>query len=119
MRNLPRDFYISLVKVKTMRKIVQIFVALTEKLSFTNKKAALEMILPHFTKTSVNYLFLVPDFSFKTDAIVNQAQKMRFILCITFFGFLFCWFSMGFTKPADGEYFKFMYSNKVTKIRGS
>merc|ERR1712008_666029 len=42
--------------------------------------------------------------SFETDAIVNQTQKMRLILCIAFFGFLFCWFSMGFTKPADDNY---------------
>ena len=104
MRNLPCGFCISLVNAKTMRKIVQIFVAFSEKLNFTNKNAASEMSLPHCTKTSVIYLFLVPDFSFKTDAIVNQTQKMRFILCITFFGFLFCWFAMGFTKPADGEY---------------
>ena len=34
LRNLPRGFDIYLVNVKTMRKIVQIFVAFSEKLNF-------------------------------------------------------------------------------------
>ena len=34
MRNLPHGFDICLVNVKTMRKIVQIFVAFSEKLNF-------------------------------------------------------------------------------------
>ena len=76
MRNLPYGFDIYLVSVKTMRKIVQIFVAFSEKLNFTNKNAASEMILhTNCTKTSVIYSFLVPDFSFKTDAIANQTTK--------------------------------------------
>ena len=35
MCNLPHGFDIYLVNVKTMRKIVQIFVAFSEKLNFT------------------------------------------------------------------------------------
>jgi hypothetical protein len=35
LRNLPHGFGIYLVNVKTMRQIAQIFVAFSEKLSFT------------------------------------------------------------------------------------
>ena len=49
MRNLPHGFDIYLVNVKTMRKIVQIFVAFSEKLKFTckNLNANLEKVWPH------------------------------------------------------------------------
>ena len=38
LRNLPHGFVISLVKVKTMRKIAQFFVAFSEKLNFILKR---------------------------------------------------------------------------------
>ena len=37
MRNLPHGFDISLVDVKTMRKIAQIFWAFSEKLNFKGR----------------------------------------------------------------------------------
>ena len=39
LRNLPHGFDIYLVNIKTMRKIVQIFIAFSEKLNFTWKKS--------------------------------------------------------------------------------
>ena len=118
MRNLPCGFYISLVNVRTMRKIVQIFVAFSEKLNFTNKNAASEMILPHCTKTSVIYSFLVPDFSFKTDAIANQTTKCD-LYCVSL---SLVSFSAGFQWVSPSPLtvsIKFIYSENATKIRGS
>ena len=118
MRNLPCGFYISLVNVRTMRKIVQIFVAFSEKLNFTNKNAASEMILPHCNKTSVIYSFLVPDFSFKTDAIANQTTKCD-LYCVSL---SLVSFSAGFQWVSPSPLtvsIKFIYSENATKIRGS
>ena len=119
MRNLPCGFYISLVNVRTMRKIVQIFVAFSEKLNFTNKNAASEMILhTNCTKTSVIYSFLVPDFSFKTDAIANQTTKCD-LYCVSL---SLVSFSAGFQWVSPSPLtvsIKFIYSENATKIRGS
>ena len=73
LRDLPYGFDIYLVNVKTIRQIVQIFVAFSEKLNFKKYNATLQRRWPHCDQLRLHYT--VYNNMFLTSFISNWPQK--------------------------------------------